>query len=434
MAAVLRAHPEQSPNLVFVAGIYSTTEATLMEPRACTPPSRQHLLGGRWSCSHVELRRSPHSFRWTHGVRRWDEAGEGTDSYNSGMLLSVFLVSIAAIVSGACAGPAFIDSTVADFESGSDLAPHEVSALEDQLELDPRDVPARARLLGYYSDLARYYHQSAQQRRREHILWLIEHAPESEILGAGELEVDPFESPEGYVEGKRTWLRHIERDPGNLKLLAHAASFLWPPDRDLARQLLQRAQSQDSSNPAWAFRLGEMYLLDARDMNGRANVEMASKALVQLELAHELSDGMDREFLLWRLAKAAVAAGEHDKAREFAESMLRDPEASLDQGHRIHHGNLALGQIALADGDLAEAKERLILAAMTPGSPALDSFGPNMLLAKELLEQGETAVVLQYFDLCSKFWNSEDAQAQLASWSALVEQGIVPDFGGNLDY
>lgn len=350
------------------------------------------------------------------------------------MLLGVFIVSIAAIVSGACAGPALIDSTVADFESGSDLASHEVSALEDQLELDPRDVPARARLLGYYSDLARYYDQSAQQRRREHILWLIEHAPESEILGAGELVVDPCESPEGYVDGKRTWLRHIERDPGNLKLLAHAASFLWPQDRDLARELLQRAQSQDNSNLEWASKLGGMYLVDARDMDGRANVEMASKALVQLERAHELSDEMDREFLLGSLAKAALAAGEHHKAREFAEAMLRNPEAAWDHGDRIHHGNLTLGQIALADGDLPEAKERLIMAAMTPGSPVLDSFGPNMLLAKELLEQGETAVVLKYFELCSKFWNSEDARDRLASWSAVVKQGIVPDFGGNLDY
>ncbi len=350
------------------------------------------------------------------------------------MLLGVFIASIAAIVSGACAGPALIDSTVADFESGSDLAPHEVSALEDQLELDPRDVPVRARLLGYYSDLARYYDQSARQRRREHILWLIEHAPESEILGAGELGVGTVESPEYYVEGKRTWLRHIERDPGNLKLLAHAASFLWLQDRDRARELLQRAQSQDSSNPEWASKLGNMYLLDARDRDGRANVEMASKALVQLERAYELSDEMDREFLLEGLAEAALAAGEHHKAREFAEIMLRNPEAGWDHGNRIHHGNLTLGQIALADGDLVGAKERLIMAAMTPGSPQLDSFGPNMLLAKELLERGETAVVLRYFELCSKFWDSEDARAQLASWSALVEQRIIPDFGGNLVY
>ena len=350
------------------------------------------------------------------------------------MLLGVFIVSVSAIVSGACTGPAFVDSTVAEFESGSDLAPHEVSALEDQLELAPRDVAARARLLGYYSDLARYYDRSARQRRREHILWLIEHAPESEILGVGELDVDPFESPEGYVEGKRTWLRHIERDPGNLKLLAHAASFLWLRDRDLARELLQRAQSQDSSNPEWASKLGQMYLLDARDMNGRANAEIASKALLQLERAYELSDEMDREFLLEDLAKAAVAAGEHHKAREFAEAMLRNPEAGWSDGDRIHHGNLTLGQIALADGNLAEAKERLIMAAVTPGSPSLVSFGPNMLLAKELLEQGETAVVLQYFELCSKFWNSERARDKLASWSALVEKGLAPDFGGNLDY
>jgi hypothetical protein len=350
------------------------------------------------------------------------------------MLLSIFIVSVSAIASGAFAGPASADSSVAQFMSGSDLAPHEVSALEGQLKVDPRDISARVQLLGYYSGFARHRDRSARQRRLVHMIWLIEHAPESEILDAYGVDVDPFESPEAYVDIKHTWLRHIERDPGNLKLLAHAASFLGLADRDLAHQLLLRAQSQDSSNPEWASRLGQMYLLDARNINGRANVEVASKALVQLERAYELSDGVDREFLVPDLARAALAAGKHPRARELAESMLRNPEAGWDHGNRIHHGNLILGQIALANGYIGEAKSRLIMAAMTQGSPQLNSFGPNMLLAKELLEQGESAVVLEYFKLCSEFWNSEDARDQLASWSALATQGIVPDFGGNLDY
>jgi len=103
-------------------------------------------------------------------------------------------------------------------------------------------------------------------------------------------------------------------------------------------------------------------------------------------------------------------------------------------GNRIHHGNLVLGRIALREDNIDEATTRLIEAGKTPGSPTLDSFGPNMALAKELLEKGERASVLEYFRLCSKFWASEQAKDQLDKWTVLVNGGRVPDFGANLDY
>jgi hypothetical protein len=69
-------------------------------------------------------------------------------------------------------------------------------------------------------------------------------------------------------------------------------------------------------------------------------------------------------------------------------------------GNAIHKGNILLGRVALRRGDLDEAKSRLLAAGRTPGSPQLDSFGPNMALAEELLQRGEKQVVLEYFDLC----------------------------------
>jgi hypothetical protein len=54
-----------------------------------------------------------------------------------------------------------------------------------------------------------------------------------------------------------------------------------------------------------------------------------------------------------------------------------------------------------------------------------------MTLAKELLEKGQTEVVLEYFDLCAKFWRY---QPRLSEWTIAVKQGAIPDFGANLDY
>jgi len=62
----------------------------------------------------------------------------------------------------------------------------------------------------------------------------------------------------------------------------------------------------------------------------------------------------------------------------------------------------------------------------------MNSFGPNMHLAKALLEKGERDVVLEYFKRCSTFWKM--GEKQLAVWTASVKNGEMPEFGGNLRY
>ena len=88
------------------------------------------------------------------------------------------------------------------------------------------------------------------------------------------------------------------------------------------------------------------------------------------------------------------------------------------------HGNAILGRVALKRGDVKKADQYLLAAGATPGSPQLDSFGPNMTLAKELLEKDQTDVVLQFFKLCAKFWESNFGK--LEQWNAEVRQGKIP--------
>ena len=62
----------------------------------------------------------------------------------------------------------------------------------------------------------------------------------------------------------------------------------------------------------------------------------------------------------------------------------------------------------------------------TPGSPQLNSFGPDFMLDRELLEKGERAAVLAHLELVGKFWGSPrqndklgvnaDNAALLAKW------------------
>ena len=62
----------------------------------------------------------------------------------------------------------------------------------------------------------------------------------------------------------------------------------------------------------------------------------------------------------------------------------------------------------------------------------MDSFGPNMSLAQDLLTKGERDVVLEYFELCRHFWKMENGR--LTKWGQEVKAGRIPDFGANLVY
>jgi hypothetical protein len=73
------------------------------------------------------------------------------------------------------------------------------------------------------------------------------------------------------------------------------------------------------------------------------------------------------------------------------------------------------------NGPLVQAKEYLLASARTSGSPQLNSFGPDLQLARELALKGEKDVVLQYIELCRSFWKMGDKQ--LTSITAAVKNG-----------
>lgn len=141
----------------------------------------------------------------------------------------------------------------------------------------------------------------------------------------------------------------------------------------------------------------------------------------------------DRCYALGRAAKTSVYFGSPIVAKRYADELLelsRTQERTWNFGNAVHDGHEVLGLVALRRGNSDEAAKELLLAGGTPGSPQADTFGPNMLLAKELLEHGDRATVIAYFDLCRKFW--EMGLADLDKWTADAREGRTPDFGANL--
>jgi hypothetical protein len=145
--------------------------------------------------------------------------------------------------------------------------------------------------------------------------------------------------------------------------------------------------------------------------------------------------GKELFYNLPNLAKRAFNASEIVKAEAYSQQLLQmAPEYPKDwnYGNAIFYGNLVLGRVALRRNNVVEAGQYLLAAGATPGSPQLNSFGPNMVLAKELLEKGESDVVLQYFELCKNFWRMD--HGKLDEWSAIVKGGGIPDLSSNLNY
>jgi hypothetical protein len=160
-----------------------------------------------------------------------------------------------------------------------------------------------------------------------------------------------------------------------------------------------------------------------------ARLEKAMNALTNA------TDEVHRFYALDDAAKESFVVGDTDDARKFATELLDlAPKYSGDwnYGNAIQDGNLVLGRIAVKEGRIEDAKKFLLAAGSSKGSPQMDSFGPNMSLAKDLLEKGERDTVLQYFELCRRFWETD--HGKLDDWTQQVKAGKIPHFGANLVY
>ena len=143
----------------------------------------------------------------------------------------------------------------------------------------------------------------------------------------------------------------------------------------------------------------------------------------------------ERFYALNDAAKESFVLGKTEDAQTYASNLLALlPTFPKDwnYGNAVQDGNLVLGRIAAQEGRREDAKRYLLEAGKSPGSPQMNSFGPNMSLAKDLLEKGERDVVLKYFGLCRKFWQMD--RGRLDQWSQEVKDGKIPDFGANLVY
>lgn len=138
-------------------------------------------------------------------------------------------------------------------------------------------------------------------------------------------------------------------------------------------------------------------------------------------------------YALGDVAKIGFELEHYDISKSSAHQLLelaaKYPN-SWNYGNAIHDSHLVLGRFALRDGDISKAKEHLLKSTESKGSSTMNSFGPNMSLAKDLLLKGESEIVLQYFERCRKFWKKD--HGKLDTWTESIRSGKIPEFKANL--
>ena len=209
----------------------------------------------------------------------------------------------------------------------------------------------------------------------------------------------------------------------------------------LAESLLKRVQELDPGKPESSAGLARIYELRGMSATSEADKKALAAARYRElgKTAGDLrADDPANASQLLTLARSGLDAGDLDGAQKIANSLLMlvprlkaDPRFSSSVDEILHHSHLILGRIALRKGNIEVAKANLLDAGRVGGGGTLSSFGPNMALAKELLEKHEKETVLQYFELCRKFWKFSN---RMDPWIEAIRNDQIPNFGANLNY
>lgn len=175
-----------------------------------------------------------------------------------------------------------------------------------------------------------------------------------------------------------------------------------------------------------------------------------------LEKLEDYQKGLKNEnqfYGLGEILEKAHKLKNWDKVVQYANIYLQEAEKykkDWNYGNAIFYSNMALSEMAYTKGDKAVARNHLIKASETPGSPQLNSFGPfNDFLNEYLLQlakDGEKDSLIQFAQNCKSFvkkksdkkLNEKEEQnnKQVTQWNLdslerfikQIQTGKIPDF------
>lgn len=144
---------------------------------------------------------------------------------------------------------------------------------------------------------------------------------------------------------------------------------------------------------------------------------------------------LNRFYSLDEQITTAYKANDFGKVKELAKENLGLAavyRCNWNFGNAIHDTNRVLGLVSLKSGDIDRAAGYLLKAGKSTGSPQLNSFGPELDLANELLQLGKVDAVKSYLKDIKSFWEMDNGQVD--AWLTEIEKGGKPQlnrFAGN---
>ncbi|MEI7728910.1 MAG: hypothetical protein WCO56_05035 [Verrucomicrobiota bacterium] len=311
-------------------------------------------------------------------------------------------------------------------EAGRKLSAADFSAGELKLQKDPTDLATRLQLLGHEG-----HGHPMSPAGVKLLLGVIENNPRSRIAGPICIVISAFDQ-QTFTRAIGLWQDFITANPADVRILGNAAMWMeqfamvQPEFKGKSKALYEKVRALEPNNPDWAEHMGRAWLGEATILNAPEQTDQriaaAKQCIQQFEAAERLRHQSSRdayrmqsgESYLEILARASLLAGETNQAKAYATQLLKTVDAKTDTwnyGNLIHGYNSFLGLIAVHEGKPDEAAKYLLAAGKTPGSPQLNSFGPDFMLAKELLRLGQKDVVLQYLDSVGNFWGNTNKNA-----------------------
>jgi hypothetical protein len=136
---------------------------------------------------------------------------------------------------------------------------------------------------------------------------------------------------------------------------------------------------------------------------------------------------LQRFYDLQQNIESAYRSGNDDGVKTLSSEYLHlalSYRCNWNYGNAIHDANRYLGLVSLRNRNAGEAVAFLRLSGKTPGSPQLNSFGPDLDLAVQLLKRGEVNAVTQYLTDIKVFWKMDGRGVD--RWLAAIARGEKP--------
>jgi tetratricopeptide (TPR) repeat protein len=302
--------------------------------------------------------------------------------------------------------------------SGKSLSKQKAEELEAALRKTPEKLDERLVLIGYYSENGKT--ASDHARMRTHVLWMIENHPEHPATAEPSLRDLP-DDVEANALILSLWRRNVDLRKDDVAVLKNAEKFFFGKDPAEAERLIHLISEKEPANREWPHELSRLYRMFG--IPGLAIDDPAARAAEAYKRVLALTvSSAAREALAGDMAEAAFKVGDFRGAAELAKIHLRGRDHTAAQ-----RANTILGRVAIRLGDMSGAKQYLLDSSGPEAEKDVSLAGPTMVLAKELLEEGERDAVIQYLDQCLLIWPR--GENVLHFWIADIKKGKIPNFG-----